>query len=165
MMNNKSSKPGSSYRNLLPEQFLQQCRLEVFRGSGPGGQKRNKTSSAVRLVHLPTGITATASEFRSQNQNRTAALSRLRHRVAMEIREPFVARNLSLDISMRAADYLLVMAWVLDALHESEWSVSVSARILGSNTAPLAAFLRRDEILWGYVNQQRLNVGLKSLIG
>jgi len=49
-----------------------------FVGGGPGGQHRNKTASAVRIVHLPTGVTVTATERRSQLRNRGAALERLR---------------------------------------------------------------------------------------
>jgi protein subunit release factor A len=62
--------------------LLGECEVSVFVGGGPGGQHRNKTESAVRLVHLPTGITVTATERRSQAQNREAALSRLRERLA-----------------------------------------------------------------------------------
>ena len=55
--------------------------MEFYVGGGPGGQHRNKTASAVRLVHPPTGVTVTASERRSQAQNRGAALERLRARL------------------------------------------------------------------------------------
>lgn len=47
------------------------------RGSGPGGQNRNKRMSGVRIKHLPTGLVASATERRSQEQNRTVALERL----------------------------------------------------------------------------------------
>jgi protein subunit release factor A len=60
------------------EALLRDCEVSTFIGGGPGGQHRNKTASAVRLVHLPTGVTVTATERRSQLRNRSAALERLR---------------------------------------------------------------------------------------
>lgn len=67
---------------LPAEALLAECREEFFVGGGPGGQHRNKTASAVRLLHLPTGVLVTATERRSQAQNRAAALGRLRERLA-----------------------------------------------------------------------------------
>lgn len=60
------------------EALLGACEVNTFVGGGPGGQHRNKTASAVRLVHPPTRVTVTATERRSQAQNRSAALDRLR---------------------------------------------------------------------------------------
>ena len=64
------------------EALLRVCEVSTFVGSGPGGQHRNKTASAVRLVHPATGLTVTATERRSQAQNRSAALHRLRAALA-----------------------------------------------------------------------------------
>ncbi|MCG8634644.1 MAG: peptide chain release factor H [Desulfobacterales bacterium] len=52
-------------------------KFETMRSSGPGGQHANKTESAVRVTHLPTGLSAVASEERSQHINKKLAMGRL----------------------------------------------------------------------------------------
>jgi ribosome-associated protein len=53
-----------------------------YRSSGPGGQRKNRRETAVRLRHLPTGITVVATEHRSQARNRQLAMLRLKERLA-----------------------------------------------------------------------------------
>src|SRR5438105_9121838 len=75
------------WTNLTDAQLLAQCEVDTYRASGPGGQKRNKTSSAVRLRHLPSGLIVIAEESRSQHENKAKALRRLRQALFLELRD------------------------------------------------------------------------------
>lgn len=63
------------------EELLRECEVDTFRASGPGGQHVNKTESAVRLRHLPSGIVVTSRQERSQHQNKNLCLRRLREKI------------------------------------------------------------------------------------
>jgi protein subunit release factor B len=77
----------------LPDaRLLVECRQEFFVAGGPGGQHRNKAATGVRLLHRPTGVAVTATERRSQAQNRSAALSRLRGKLRALAHVPAVRR-------------------------------------------------------------------------
>jgi protein subunit release factor A len=65
--------PYSTDRDLLEREVL----VDVFRASGPGGQHVNKTESALRLTHLPSGVVVTAQDSPSQFRNREIAYERL----------------------------------------------------------------------------------------
>ena len=68
--------------HLSDAQLLAECDVDTFRSSGPGGQHVNKTESAVRLRHRPTGIAVTSQRDRSQHRNRKICLEVLRERLA-----------------------------------------------------------------------------------
>src|SRR5512143_173470 len=72
--------------------LLAECEESFFVAGGPGGQHRNKTESGVRLLHVATGTVVTATERRSQSQNRGVALLRLRGRLESLAREPKARR-------------------------------------------------------------------------
>jgi protein subunit release factor B len=75
----------------LPEHLVRlkdQCDVETYRASGPGGQHRNKTESAVRMTHRPSGIVRVATEHRSQLRNRELALERIWRALEARRRKP-----------------------------------------------------------------------------
>lgn len=63
------------------EDLLDECDVSTFRSSGPGGQNVNKTESAVRMVHLPSGVVVQSQSDRSQLMNKQICLKRLREKV------------------------------------------------------------------------------------
>src|SRR5215472_2725238 len=77
----------SVWTSLSDAQLLAQCEVDTYRASGPGGQKRNKTSSAVRIRHAPSGLIVIAEESRSQHENRARALKRLRQALYLHVRD------------------------------------------------------------------------------
>src|SRR6516165_11752025 len=77
----------NTWTRLTDPQLLSQCEVDTYRASGPGGQKRNKTSSAVRLRHPPSGLLVIAEESRSQHENKAKALRRLRQAFFLKVRD------------------------------------------------------------------------------
>ncbi len=74
---------------MIPEhlaKLLRECEVETYRSSGPGGQKKNKTESSVRVRHRPSGIVRVATEHRSQTRNRLLALERVYRALAARAR-------------------------------------------------------------------------------
>jgi protein subunit release factor A len=70
------------------ERLARDCRITPYKSSGPGGQKKNKTESSVRVTHLPTGLTRVATESRSQSRNRAMALERVWDELRRRARKP-----------------------------------------------------------------------------
>ncbi len=167
----------AAWTNLTVEQLLGQCEVDTYRASGPGGQKRNKTSSAVRLRHLSSGLIVIAEESRSQHENKAKALTRLRQALFLKLREETPAEGwLShpdfrdartpdgrLDLGRKDPRYWPAAGVVLDVLQLCQARVSEAAETLGLSTANLVDFLSSDARLWQEANHLRTHFGHKPL--
>ena len=167
---------------LTDEQLLAQCEVDTYRASGPGGQKRNKTSSAVRIRHLPSGLIVIAEESRSQHENRVRALKRLRQALYLQVRDELPpaastpeavaarpdyrqARNGDgrLELGRKDARYWPTVGVVLDVLQAFQARVSEAAEALGISTGNLIAFLSDNAKVWEQANHLRARFGHKPL--
>jgi len=149
--------------------LLKQCRQERYRASGPGGQRRNKVETAIRLHHRVSGLVAQAEESRSLEENRTRALRRLRERMARVLRIPFdleapplLPELLAqrgpkgrLSVNPHNRSYPIVVATVLDALQAAEGSYAEAASALGLTTSQVMRFLRSDPHVWRAVGKEQ----------
>ena len=160
--------------DLADAQLLAECEVDTYRGPGPGGQKRNKTDSAVRLRHKPTGLIVVAGESRSQAENKTRALKRLREALALRIRREVTDATLGaitacidksgrLNVGRRDARYLPAAGALLDLLAAHDGSVADSAKRLGLTTGNVSKFLTGDEDVMTEANRIRAASGLKPL--
>jgi hypothetical protein len=167
---------GRSVRFLPDKELLSECKLELFRGPGPGGQKRNKTSNSVRLTHAPSGIHVIAGESRSQQENKVRAIRRLRLKLATDIREPIDAAKFEppdwfLEIrqsnriaaSHRHACYAPAAGLVLDLLEAMHGSPADVAAMLGISTTAVVRFLEGEPAAWSQANRIRAALGMPVL--
>lgn len=166
--NDSPSTSAPRWLDLTEQALLEDCRFEIFRGSGPGGQKRNKTSNAVRLTHLPTGTHVLAVESRSQAENKTRAIRRLKLKLATDLRHPIDSRRFEppawfeqvtqigrLATSHRSEHYARLAALVLDLLDARRGSVGDAAKLLGVSTSSVVKFLEEEPQLWTAANAIR----------
>jgi RF-1 domain len=177
-----SDKPDRhAWTSLTDAQLLSQVEVDTYRASGPGGQKRNKTSSAVRIRHLPSNLIVIAEESRSQHENRAKALKRLRQAFFLKVREPVPvrepgkvdahgeltgARNAAgrLDVGRKDPCFWRVVGLVLDVLAAAEARVSDAAKLLEISTGNLIEFLAIEPKVWTQANQLRQKFGHKPLV-
>jgi hypothetical protein len=161
------------YLALTDAELLAQCEFDRFRASGPGGQKRNKTESAVRLRHTPTGLQGEANESRSQHENRASALRRLRLEFALSLRDsidltdysppPALVASLAKPPGRRDPTRLEAIATLFDVLEAAEWRVSDAAKVLGTSTAAVGRLLAIDDDVWRAAAERRKAYGLGAL--
>ena len=158
-----------------PEQLWAECEVRRLRRSGPGGQHRNKVETAVNLLHPPTGVRAEANERRSQAQNRSLALFRLRMNMALEVRQPCGPDYLpsplwqsrcgggSRKVERRATPFPALLAELLDVLAGLEADPKRAAGVLRCTPSQLIRLLRLDPRGLALVNRWRGQLGLHAL--
>jgi len=151
------------------EALLRLCRQETYRASGPGGQHRNTTDSAVRLTVLDGAVVAACADHRSQHRNRSEALRRLRNALAIKIRMAVPAwretaiPDGSWKLGRKDRRYAEFLAHLLDVMSCNGWAVGHSAEALGISTGKLVRVLAHDPPAWNAVNQARAKLGLVNL--
>jgi len=162
------------WTDLSDEQLLAQCEVDTYRASGPGGQKRNKTSSAVRIRHPASGLIVIAEESRSQHENRARALRRLRQAFFLKIRDEVSLEAIQtrmneivaagrLELGRKDPRFWPAAGLVLDLLVLTEAKISTAAESLGISTANLVSFLETEPKLWEHANQLRARFNQKPL--
>ena len=164
---------------LDPAVLAAQCEFRATRRSGPGGQNRNKVETAVILTHRPTGISAQASERRTQGENRRTALHRLRLELALTVRRPIrtapshrtpPARSggsgvaaAGFDVNPLHDDFPALLAEALDVLLASGDDPKVAARLLGCSPTQLIRFLKEAPRAMVLINERRRAAGRHPL--
>ena len=159
---------------LTVEKLLSECDVRHERRSGPGGQHRNKVSTAIVLTHRPTGLRAEANERRSQAENQHEAVWRLRVRLAIEVRSERTGTGPSelwrsrasggrLAINPKHDDFPALLAEALDAVEAAEFDVSAAAETLAISASQLMKVLKEEPLAWTRVNEARRQRGLRRL--
>ena len=157
----------------LPSDMLQRdCAVSHTKGSGPGGQHRNKVQTAVVLKHKPTGLVGSASDSRSQKQNQAAALFRLRLRFALEQRVAALAepsalwrsrcRSGKLRVNEAHEDFPALLSEALDVVWETQ-DVKATAERLTVSSSQLIRFFKQEPKAMVFVNSLRASQGLGPL--
>ncbi len=157
------------------DELLTECDVVRARRSGPGGQHRNKVETAVVITHPETGCQGQASERRSQDLNRQAAVQRLRVRLALNVRYDVAGegkpsalwqsrvRSRQIAVSTEHTDFPALLAEALDRLANCNWDAPAAAEKLGISTSQLVKFLAQEPEALQQLNATRQARGQRTL--
>jgi len=98
----------------IPEKDL---KIEFYRAGGPGGQYVNKVETAVRIIHLPTGLTAASQVYRSQSQNRKEALKLIKAKILKLMEETKIQEINKLKVKAKPSWGNQIRSYVLNPYH------------------------------------------------
>lgn len=161
--------------SLDPELLLRQCQSYRSRRAGPGGQHRNKVETGITLEHRPSGIRASATERRSQAQNRRIALFRLRLSLALDVRQPVSAeytvsllwrsrcRHGAIVCNPKHDDFPALLAEALDVLTSHGFEPRRATTLLGCSATQLVKLIKLAPPALAIVNERRTECGLHIL--
>jgi hypothetical protein len=167
--------PRLDYLLASDDALIAQCEVDRYRASGPGGQHRNKTESAVRLRHKLSGVTAIGEDSRSQAENKMHAVRRLRAALALEVREPAagVSARLAAFVAAGTAPlgaktrltgaYWAAIGELLDLVVANSLEIGTTAQQLGITTGALSKLLLHDEQVGRALNDLRRAKGMRPL--
>ena len=127
------------------------------KGTGNGGQKINKTSSAVRLKHRPTGIAVSANEERSQSRNRHIALRKLRYEIAMSVHAEPDAEYTLLP-SPSTSNHARLIPWIaglFDRLDAAQYDLAETASNCDVSVSQLERVMRKYPAVWRRYSELR----------
>ncbi len=137
------------------DELLAACTMDFFKSTGKGGQKRNKTSSAVRLIHRPTGVAVTDCSERSQHRNRQAALQKLRLAIALQCRATPAAMPANPECGVTNAAFFLNMAQLIDMFYACNGNHFQVAETLGLSASKTVKILAKEPQILNAVNTIR----------
>ncbi len=153
----------NKWLNMSDDELIQTCEFSTYKATGRGGQKKNKSSSAVRIIHKQTQITVTASKSRCQHTNRKIALKKLRYNIAFTLRASETPELTNMEMSPNNKRFYLWVAFIFDLLYRHHFAVSNCAKELNISTSRLIKLLARDGDVWQEVNKQRQTLDLPTL--
>ena len=130
--------------------------FDFFKRSGNGGQKRNKTSSAVRVTLKELAISAEDCAERSQKLNRSKALQKLRRKIAMTVRQD-ISDEIITIVAPSNDRYPLFLARLIDLLSSVNYSFKECGLKLNLSSSQVEKLLRRDASLWQFIQSKRQN--------